>query len=408
MATRDLVLSEELLSDDLLRVAVGYLSQVVKDESTEVLARYSRMAKDANILAASVAIDAIGRHPAAESVAVLLELYDEVATDDLRGAVLRALGETGSAEALPMLTEIASDEYQIGSLRQYAADSLGKIGMDESFAVLVSLTAAEDALLRAYAVHAVGYYDSPEAAEILIGALRDSFWRVRVSALQGLAERKWTDAAPAVAYKARRDPERPVRQAAITTMIALADDVSVQTLTDIARSVRTGESERIQAILGLYEVDLAGSIDFFQELVSEEWERENSRILDAVGKRASESDDPVIEPIVGRLLSHPNFIIRIYGIRGAGRAGLVSYVPILKEFAEDSSPGIVRDSTVAALERLGVEYDPAAETDSDGELPSEPAPEDSLSDVPSEAGVSTQSPLPAPGTEPGAESEDTW
>ncbi|MFW6289252.1 MAG: HEAT repeat domain-containing protein, partial [Spirochaetota bacterium] len=359
---RELVLGDELLSDDFLRVSVSYLSRVVDDRSEDLLVRYAEIAEDRNLLAASVAVDAIGRNGGEAAVAVLLDLYSRVPSTDLQAAVIRALGEAGSEEAVPLLTSVAGDTFAESSLRQYAAESLGRIGAEESLALLTELLGSEDSVLRAYATQALGYYENDEAAALLEDALLDSFWRVRVAALEALGEQARPTAVSAVAYKARRDPERPVREAAIRTLASLGTEESIDVLGEIARTERTSEAERILAISELAGLDPGGHAELFEKIADDEWARENSRVLDAIGRMVSENPAPELAALYAKLLSHPNFIIRIYGMRGIGAAGLRDRTDDLKRIARENPAGLVRRTAIAALESLGITYDPEAES----------------------------------------------
>ncbi|HKJ85821.1 MAG TPA: HEAT repeat domain-containing protein [Spirochaetia bacterium] len=389
---RELLLSDELLNDDFLRVAVSYLSRIAEDRSEELLARYAEIAEDRNLLAATVAIDAIGRNGSEAAVVLLLDLFGRVSSTDLQAAVIRALGEAGSADAVPMLTAVAADSFEESSLRQYAAESLGKIGAEESLPLLTELLGSEDSVLRAYATNALGYYESEEATILLEQALLDSFWRVRVAALEALGEQATPAALPAVAYKARRDPERPVREAAIRTLASLATAESTEVLQEIARNERASEAERILAIGELAEADSGGNAEVFEEIVDAEWSRENSRVLDAIGRRVSENPSAELAGLYAKLLTHPNFIIRIYGMRGIGGAGLSEGTEDLKRIARENPAGLVRRTALAALESLGVTYDPEAEEDTETPAPAdeqatvtEPAPEAPETTPPTEA-----------------------
>jgi HEAT repeat protein len=362
---RTLILSDGLLNDDLLRESAAYLSRIVEESDPELLDRYADIAEDGNVLAASVAIDAIGRDGGTEAVALLLDLYGRLNSTDLRGAIIRALGETGDLEAVPLLTGIASDEFEESSLRQYAAESLGRIGAPESLELLTSLLAEDDSLLRAYATYALGFYDTDEAADLLESALRDSFWRVRVAALDALGEQGRAQALPAVAYKARRDPEQPVRRAALAALGRIGGERGLEELRELALDDRVTEDERMIALEQLAAHPGEATVELFQKIVAEEWEREGSRLLDAVGRLVSENPATQFSPVYRTLFEHPNFIVRIYAMRGSGRAGVRDLVEEMKRVARENPPGLLRRSALAALDNLGITYDPEADADPD-------------------------------------------
>lgn len=375
---RELLLGEDIRDNELLRAMSAYVSRVVEDDSPELLERYAQIARDGDLLAASVAVDAIGRNGSPAAVALLLDLYGEIFDTDLRAAILRALGETESEEAVPLLTGIARDEFAESSLRQYATESLGRIGSPESLPLLEELLGADDSLLRAYATAALGFYETEETGETLEDALRDSFWRVRVAALEALAEQGTAEALPAIAYKAERDPEQPVREAAIRTLGTLGGAEAYEVLREIAATERLPQTSRILAIEELAESDPAASRETLANVVRDEWEREGSRLLDAVGRFTSAHPTPDLAPIYVKLLEHPNFIIRLYGIRGIGGAGLSSHSEQLKQIARDNPPGLARRTAVEALAEMGITYDPEAdqpdEAPGNGEAPSDADP----------------------------------
>ena len=358
---RALVLSDERVSNDLLRSSASYLSRVVADQSPELIERYAQIAEDADLLAASVAIDAIGRNASPRAVDTLLDLYDRLQSSDLRAAVIRALGQTGSEAAVPLLTGIASDEFAESSLRQYAAEALGRIGAPESVDLLTELLATDDSLLRAYATYGLGFYETEEAATLLEEALRDSFWRVRVSALEALGEQQRAEALPAIVYKARRDPERPVREEAIRALARIGTPGSLEILGELALDDDLSEVERILAVEQLGENSSVETAGVFARIAEKEWEREGSKLLDAVGRVVSEHATRDYAPLYDTLLEHPNYIIRLYAMRGIGEAGIRARADALKRVARENPAGLVRRTALTALETMGVSFDPDAE-----------------------------------------------
>ena len=354
-AVREILLAEDRLGTDFLRVAVRYLSRVVGDRSPQLLERYREIARDEDLIAGSVAIEAIGSHGSGEGVTLLLELYEELSATELRGAVIRALGETGSLDAVDLLTRIVTDSFEEGSLRQYAAASLGKIGAPESLGTLTGVLSDADSLLRAYAIGALGYYSNREATAALTEGLRDSFWRVRVAALQGLAEQRAVSALAAIAYKARRDPEAPVRQAALQTLAALESAAAFDVLREIVTDVRAPLADRMTAADLLVKKDLSNSLETVNAVIDEQWAVENSRLLDTIAKALVTTTSSELAAIYGRLLSHPNYIIRIYAIRGVGRSGLVQFGEEIQRITAESSAEIIRSNAMSTLELLGLD-----------------------------------------------------
>ncbi|MEE8441324.1 MAG: HEAT repeat domain-containing protein, partial [Spirochaetia bacterium] len=266
-----IVIADDELDAGFLRTAVRYLSIIAEVHSPELLIRYEDIARDDDVIAASVAISAIGTDGSDGAVELLLELFEELRSDDLKGAVIRALGDAKTVAAVDLLTNIVTDPFEDASLRQYGAESLGKIAAPEGLNPLVSVLGDTNSLLRAYAIAALGNYADPVATRALDEGLRDSFWRVRVAALQGIATRGATESLPAIEYKARRDPEVPVRQEAIKTLAALDSRDAYEILRTIAADPRSPQADRMLSIDLLVSDDLTASLETITEIIDSEW-----------------------------------------------------------------------------------------------------------------------------------------
>jgi HEAT repeat protein len=285
----------------------------------------------------------------------LIDLYrsDEL-TDDVRGRILIELGERGDPEVYDFVTEIIrEDEEAQTNLQRFAVDTLGKLGDPRGLPTILAQFDSNDALTRAYAVGALTNFDTPESNEALIAALRDEFWRVRVAALEAIKERNLSDAAPAVMYKARQDPERQVRLAAISTMASLNTADGWELLEERVLSDRTALEERSAILDVMMNERLGRSIDLVLQVMEQEWDRENSRVLDVIGRIASRMEDQRIEPVAQRLLDHPNYILQIYGTRAVGRSRLASLIPIVEARQGEGTHPALRSAAVRALEQLG-------------------------------------------------------
>ncbi len=344
---------EDLRTDDLIVALMIYLRETgaaLSDASVDALLAISRDGRLGPAVGAVRLLAAAGT-----DASILTELYDESGiSEDVRGQILVELGERGDPQVFDFITEIiGEDEEATTVLQRFALDTLGKLGDPRALPIIMRQFDSSDALTRAYAVNALRQFETPEATDAIIAALRDEFWRVRVAALETIAERETTDALRAVMYKVRRDPERRVRLEAIETLAALDRADGWRLLEERAGNERIGIDERIAIIDRLMRDRLQRSVDLVLEIMQVEWERENSRILDAIGRVASQTEDRAIEPIAARLLDHPNFILQIYGLRAAGRSRLASLMEVVQARSEEGNHRAVRQAALAALEEFG-------------------------------------------------------
>ncbi len=339
--------------NDLVLSAVRYVSAAVESPAPETLQALHGIAGSAQMMLAETAIRAIGQRGAEDDIGPLLDrLNDRRTPGALRAAVVLALGELRAVDAVEELIQISSNTSEDGTVRRYAADSLGKIGDPRAIDTLSALVSSDDTLLRAYAVNGIGHFEGGEVERVLTNALRDSFWRVRVSALQGIARHNMTDAVAAVIFRAERDPEVPVRSQAFETLSALDDQRARTFLQDFVQDERNSEALRISALQKMLEADPAAHATVIEKLIDAEYDKAQSRILDQIGRILSTSETTVPNRIYDRLLHHPNFVIQIYGVRAAGRHGLSGLRSRVSEMAEEPYHQAVRRTARDALERM--------------------------------------------------------
>lgn len=341
-------------TDELTVAILGYVRETDAPLDDEAVATLLTMARRETQPVAMAAVRLLGA--AGIEIDTLVELYRENdISDDVRGQILLELGERGDAAAFEFVSEILNAEDEATTLLQrYALDTLGRLGDERALPTIMRQMRSSDALTRAYAVSALRSFETDDSSAAIRGALRDEFWRVRVAALETVAERAMKDALPAVLYMARRDPEQRVRLEAIRALVALDEREGWELLEERVESSRTSLSERSLMIEQLLTHRPRRSEAVILRLIETEWERQNSAILDAIGRVVStmESGQPV--DVVGRLLDHPNFIIQIYGLRAVGRANLPSYREIALARAEDGNHPAVRSAALRALEQMGI------------------------------------------------------
>ena len=304
------------LEADFVLDLIHYIDEYQTDSITAV---FYEMLDDPRTEVASAALKAIGESERKKYAQKLLELYeDQLFRDELKAPLITAIGELGDPEAFEMLDRIVSDEDQSKSLRWRACLALGKIGGDKAFETVSQLLNDEDPILRSYAVSALGYFDQGGTVDILIDALRDGMWRVRVQAAEALGRRQADEALDILKYKAEYDPDiRNVRLTAVRAIGKLDSPEGYNFLRELYSSQNTPAGLRTAAIEILVEEDLKNSLDVINELFEKEWEKDKSSILDYTCKMLSTKESSELAPLYKKMLNHPSHInLLYYGLRG--------------------------------------------------------------------------------------------
>ncbi len=344
-------------NDEIIMAVMEYLRETGASVPEEQRDTLDQIIKNRTVGPAIGAVRLIASTdvPSAE----LISLYREPDVhDDVRGRILIELGERQDPDVYDFVQEIIQeDEEATTTLQRYALDTLGKLGDERALPTIIRQFNSTDAMTRAYAAAAVAKFDTPEAREALEAALRDEFWRVRVSALQAIGERGMTESLPAVIYKMRRDPEQRVRLEAVKTLGLLDADGGWDEMESLVRETSTGIEVRSAILEQLITHRLHQSQETVLALIDEEWGKENSRILDTIGRIVSGTSETDVSEITERLVNHPNFIIRIYGIRAIGNNSISSLRSVVIENSREGNNRALRAAALRAMEQLGIEDD---------------------------------------------------
>jgi HEAT repeat protein len=203
----------DLLRDQVLIKVMDYL---ITMEVTDSLETFEELLESENQLVADRALRAYGAMGGRREANRLLELLDDDDFDPaLKPAVIRALGETGLRSVKDRLFIILDDPDEEAEWRRAAAEALSNFSGNDVIDALARSYGDEDTILRSIVVASLAEADGAGAEALLIEALRDSFWRVRVAASTSLGERQSRDALDILWYKVRRDPELRVKEAAL-------------------------------------------------------------------------------------------------------------------------------------------------------------------------------------------------
>ncbi len=337
-------------SFDSLSSALRYISAYPDDTTEELILP---LTDNDNMTLASSALTALGKCGSEKSVDHLLDLIDDDDyPDELKPTIIKALGDIGSTASLDLLIDILDDVDEEKSWRWNACEALGKIADPEALPAIEAALQDKDTYLRSYAVKALAEFEGPDVEETLIQSLRDSFWRVRVSAAEALGIRKSLKAVDILKYKAEKDPENNVRMAAIEALGEIADSSSLDFLRELYSKSTTKASIRTKAAEIIIEKDIEGSVETIIGVLAAEWSKDKSDILGYTCKFLSKAKSPKLEPVFERMLGYNDVAVKIYGIRGIALNNFTTFKDKLKTMTEEGVNNSVRREALSAIEEM--------------------------------------------------------
>ncbi len=303
------------LRPDPVSSLIDYLEEY---QNEEITALFQEMMEDPRSNVASRAVQALGKSGNEGYTDKLIQLYEDSSSERMQESILESLGYIGSDEAVELLTQVVKNEGNSKSLRWKACTALGRIGNPDSLKTIEYLFSESDPYLRMYAVRALQHFEDDRVIDLLMEALKDNHWRVRVAAAKSLGETKAEKAVPILKFKAEHDPERNnVAPAAVRALGKIGRKESYSFLRKLYSSEDYSFSLRLTALQMLVQNDLRNSLATIRKVIDEEWNEENSKILEYTCKELSTTEDRILQPLYQKMLSHPKgFHIPIYGLRG--------------------------------------------------------------------------------------------
>ena len=290
--------------EKLVTASIDLLMKLEDKESVPLLRSY---AEDVNAAIALKAVSALGELGSSEETGFLKELWEsEDTASNVRAQLLSSLGYLGDSGSIPFLTEILQDESQERSFRWRACGALGSIADPDSLPALEAALNDGDTILRTYAIRALREFDGKLVYEYFIEALRDSFWRVRLAAIETLGERKEKQAVDILEYKARNDPEEKIRLAAVAALGEIGGGRSFEVLRSIMENRSSSQVMRITAMHTIIRQDIGSAFKSIDIILEQEWDKPASRLIIELVKAMSSAEHPRLAGYFERFLGYPD------------------------------------------------------------------------------------------------------
>jgi len=263
----------------------------------------------------------------------------------VRQSAADALGKIGQPAVQPLIEAISDKNYHV---RGYAADALGQIGDPQSVQPLIKALEDEDLGVRVSAINAFGKIGDPQAIQPLIKALSDRDYSVRGLAASALG--KIGQAAVEPLIKALSDRDSRVRISAIDILSQIgqpAVQFLIKALEDEGISVRQSAARTLGQI---------GDPQAVQPLIKALEDEEISVRQSAADALGEIGDPQAVQPLI-KALEDEDVGVRQCAARTLGKIGNPQAVqPLIKALSDRNSR--VRKSAANALGKID---DPQAE-----------------------------------------------
>ena len=188
-----------------------YVSEIELKKACPCIVEILEAGNENYFNAAISVIGKIGGPDEAVYMASYLERDDLILAQ--RQSLMKTLGQMCAVETWEKLVEIIKDEDENSFVRMYAAEAIGKMKKEESVPILIEHFESSDPNMRQYCLKGLeNFPDNPEAVNLVLQAIRDEYYKVRIEAIKACKELNLKEAVPYLIYRAEKDIEKSVQK----------------------------------------------------------------------------------------------------------------------------------------------------------------------------------------------------
>ena len=207
------------------------------------------------------ALSALGECGGEEEAQFLADYLDK---DDLssgrRQELMKALGKLKATSTWSKLRDVLEDENENSFVRMYAAEALGAMEESASVEILAEqYRTTGDANLRVYLVKGLSHFKDSEAQKIILQAIRDSFYKVRLEAIEAVKSQEIKSAVPFLVYRAKNDSEAVVKNACYPVIAFLNTSEGNEYLVSVITDKKSGDTTKSRVAAALLKEGHAGA-----------------------------------------------------------------------------------------------------------------------------------------------------
>lgn len=207
------------------------------------------------------ALSALGETGGKEEALFLADYLDR---DDLnvsqRQSLMRVLGRIKAVETWQKISEIAKDENENTFVRMYAAEAIGAMEKPESEDILVELFESNDPNLRTYVIKGISYFNDKKSSDLIIQALRDSQYKVRLEAVSAVGKNRIDKAVPFLIFRCKdKDEHKQVKEKCYSVIADLNTSDGNDYLISVLKDKKIGDATKAKVSAALLEYNHAGT-----------------------------------------------------------------------------------------------------------------------------------------------------
>lgn len=284
------------------------------------------------------ALSALGETGGKEEALFLADYLDR---DDLnvsqRQALMRVLGRIKAVETWQKISEIAKDENENTFVRMYAAEAIGAMEKPESEDILVELFESNDPNLRTYVIKGISYFNDKKSSDLIIQALRDSQYKVRLEAVSAVGKNRIDKAVPFLIFRCKdKDEQKQVKEKCYSVIADLNTSDGNDYLISVLKDKKIGDATKAKVSAALLEYNHAGTKEVIELARSALKSDIQKNLRYALGKEFAKYDSSEFADICAEYIASDDVATQGTGLDIWAKGRYSSVKAAVEEIAKDA------------------------------------------------------------------------
>ncbi len=327
---------------------IKYVSLLKFEEAGEFLVAIIESEEEKYFNEAILALGEIGR---TEEALYLVDYLENDLTTGERQSIVKSLAKIADLETYDALVALVEDEDENTYVRMYSAEAIGKMKPEESTEILLELFSSTDNNLREYAVKGLTNNPSEDVVNLLLSALKDDYYKVRVQAITSIKDGNVTQAGPSLLYRAKNDSETTVKNACYDALAYLNYQAGIDYMIELLGDEKVTDTVKSNVAKAFLEHNSSSGVDAVIELALEVVKDDKKKNLRyALGKEFAKYENSKFSVVCEAYLASDDVSTKGTGLDIFKKNNFMSLRQTVQKIAEEDKSSIIKSKAKSILE----------------------------------------------------------
>ncbi len=297
------------------------------------------------------AVIALGLIGGAEEALYLVDYLENDITTGERQSIVKAIAAIKAIETYDKLVELVEDEDENTYVRMYSAQAIGEMKSEESTEILMNLFSSTDPNLREYAIKGLTNNPSKDAENLIIHAVKDDYYKVRIQAIASIKEMKLKEAGASLLYRAKNDTEVSVKNACYDALALLDYNEAINYMIELLGDEKVADTVKSNVAKAFLEHKNSAGVNAVIDLALQVVKDDKKKSLRyALGKEFAKYESSKFDKVCEAYLESDDVSTKGTGLDIFKKNRYISLQEKVRKIAEEDKSAIIKAKAKSILD----------------------------------------------------------